>query len=936
MTSTRKYLPYRPSVHASFFRRFFGNEKSRELSETIAFFETVRRAFDASVYSERHAINAFMIQVVNEACERAGIVPSAAFGEILFQTVRGLLIEDGSLFGFREVDNFENLSLEEGVRLRAYLRRKERFLQNSAEYLDIWAEKTIRIFEGVISYLPPSAITDDTPTEDAEDYEGEDERDEPSPTVSLIDLCDKPAEVIERAIMTFFDDDVTKAGLFEPTRELLDSRTLLASGIMPADRASTRKAIVLPTAARNKSNAQLVESYLGGTAIETLFNSQLPFTIPFPARFEHTHIVGGSGHGKTQLMQLSIYRDLMQSREDGRSIVVIDSQGDLIRVVSHLACFGPDAYRSLVDRLVIIDPNDVEYPVCLNMFDFNRGRMESYSPLDREKVLNSTIELFEYMFGALLGAELTQKQGVIFKYLARLMLEIPDATVHTFRELMENGEKFRPYMERLQGTTRSFFETRFFDRTFNETKKQILTRLWGVLSNATFERMFSNTTNKVDMFDAMNDGKIILINTAKELLKQEGCAIFGRFFIAQISQAAIQRAALPPHERRPTFVYIDETQDYFDQNIEQLLNQARKYRVGMVLAHQNLDQLSTGLRASIMASTSIKFAGGVSAKDARTFAADMRCEPEFVQERRKRPKHTEFACWVKNLTPQAIGVTVPLGYVEDQPTITKDDYQILIEGNRDRYCAPIEFTKFGPPSSFAPDVVVDRVTALTPPTSDIGANETTAVEIDAPPPPASEPSPILLSRPVDPSKPKTQKPSDIPPPPLGRGGRQHQYLQHLLKQAAEERGYRAVIEEPILEGTGRVDVSLSRRHVRIACEISVNTKGDQELGNIEKCIAAGYGQVILVAQDQRHLSTMRKFILGHLEGDEAEKVQFMLPDEFMTYLDGVTAGSEANEEMIHGYKVKVTHRMVSEKDAEARRKAITQVLARSLGRLKES
>ena len=370
--------------------------------------------------------------------------------------------------------------------LRTYLRRKERFLQNSKEYLDIWAEKTIRIFEGVIGYLPPSAITDDTPTEDAEDGEDEDERDEPSPTVSLIDLCDKPAEVIERAIMTFFDDDVTKAGLFEPTRELLDSRTLLASGIMPADRASTRKAIVLPTAARNKSNAQLVESYLGGTAIETLFNSQLPFTIPFPARFEHTHIVGGSGHGKTQLMQLSHLprSGAGATRTGGRSS---SSTARAISSARSRTCLLQplEARQSLADRLRDRRSRTTSSIRSASTCSTSTAdRLERLVPLDREKILNGTIELYEYFFGALLGAELTQKQGVIFRYLARLMIEIPDATIHTLRELMENGEPFRPYMEKLPGTARSFFETRFFDRSFNETKKQILTRLWGVLSNA--------------------------------------------------------------------------------------------------------------------------------------------------------------------------------------------------------------------------------------------------------------------------------------------------------------------------------------------------------------------------------------------------------------------------------------------------------------------
>ena len=136
------------------------------------------------------------------------------------------------------------------------------------------------------------------------------------------------------------------------------------------------------------------------------------------------------------------------------------------------------------------------------------------------------------------------------------------------------------------------------------------------------------------------------------------CVIFGRFFVALIAQAALERAALSPHERRPTFLYIDEAQDYFDETIEHLLNQPRKYRVGMILAHQNLDQLSTGLRASVMSNTSIKIAGGVSAKDAKTFALEMRCEAEFVQSMRKRTEHTKFAAWIKNLTPQAIMMLV--------------------------------------------------------------------------------------------------------------------------------------------------------------------------------------------------------------------------------------------------------------------------------------
>ena len=150
--------------------------------------------------------------------------------------------------------------------------------------------------------------------------------------------------------------------------------------------------------------------------------------------------------------------------------------------------------------------------------------------------------------------------------------------------------------------------------------------------------MFANERNKLDLFDAMNRGSIILINTAKDLLKQEGCEILGRFFIALICQAAQERASIAEDRRRATFLYIDEAHDYFDESIENLFNQARKYKVGIIIAHQNLDQFEMRLRSTVMASTSIKLVGGVSAKDASAFAKDMRCEPEFLQCDRRHPE----------------------------------------------------------------------------------------------------------------------------------------------------------------------------------------------------------------------------------------------------------------------------------------------------------
>ena len=71
---------------------------------------------------------------------------------------------------------------------------------------------------------------------------------------------------------------------------------------------------------------------------------------------------------------------------------------------------------------------------------------------------------------------------------------------------------------------------------------------------------------------------------------------------------------------------------------------------------------------------------------------------------------------------------------------------------------------------------------------------------------------------------------------MGRGGKEHKYIQNIVSQYGQDHGWRAVIEQEILDGTGRVDVSLKRDELSIACEISITTTGEQELANVEKSL----------------------------------------------------------------------------------------------------
>jgi hypothetical protein len=505
-------------------------------------------------------------------------------------------------------------------------------------------------------------------------------------TVPLIELAHMPDRILGVLFHACFIAETSDGTgqLFPHLRDRLWKNLYTASGYTAEsiEQAKSPKLVLpldseLPTAER-------ANAYFRDTPLLDLLLMPLPFQVPQEVRFEHTHIIGGIGHGKTQLLQTLMLADF--DAEEKPAVVAIDSQGDMIRTLSRLARFDP----ARDDRLIVLNPADYEWPLRLNIFDMSGQRLAHMKPGAREQVRFGIIELYDYIFAGLLDAETTQKQSVVFRYLAGLMLTIPDATIQTMRQLLEDPAPFQSYIERLTGTARSFFDNEFKDKSFFQTRKQILRRLYGILSNPVFERMFSAPRNGFDMKAALDGGKIVLINTAKDVLKAEASAMFGRYCIALIMQAVLERAAEEQERRRPAFVYIDEAAEYFDQNIDTLLIQARKYKVGLTFAHQHLHQLKPEFRASVMTTAAVRFAGGVSDEDARALKSDMRTSADFLLSMRKRNRiDTQFACFVRNYTANALTFTIPFGRVEKQPWMTREALAKFLARNRAAVAAPI-------------------------------------------------------------------------------------------------------------------------------------------------------------------------------------------------------------------------------------------------------
>lgn len=161
----------------------------------------------------------------------------------------------------------------------------------------------------------------------------------------------------------------------------------------------------------------------------------------------------------------------------------------------------------------------------------------------------------------------------------------------------------------------------------------------------------------------------------------------------------------------------------------------------------------------------------------------------------------------------------------------------------------------------------------------------------------------------------------------------HKYLQGVIKEWGRTSGFRVEIEHQ-LPGGQRIDVALLREGLSIACEIAGTTSIEQEIGNIEKCLAAAFQHVVAVSLDTAFLRKLDKALSERMESTALERVSLYSPEELLTFLKSCAAG-ETKHGRIAGYNVTVRHRESHAGDAEDRRRTIAEVMLKSVRRLRE-
>ena len=385
------------------------------------------------------------------------------------------------------------------------------------------------------------------------------------------------------------------------------------------------------------------------------------------------------------------------------------------------------------------------------------------------------------------------------------------------------------------------------------------------------------------------------------------------FIVSKLNQMALSRQEISQEQRRHFYVYIDEFHNFVTPSMESILSGARKMNLGLICAHQELMQAESRDRqvaASIIANPYTRVCFRLGDYDAKKLApgfSTFDMEDLLSLGIGEAIVRIERSAFDFNLTAQA--PPIPDGDAIQKVTTIR-------ERSRKRFGTPVGDV----------ETLLRADSQELEETSRTNARQETKVER---PSVARTPK-----KPTEPTRPRLRARDAVPTMPSpGLGSSQHKYLQGLIKRVAEDYGFRATIEQPVLDGAGSVDVSLVHNDLRIACEISITTSPNHETGNVQKSLQAGYDRFVVLAPDRKKLDKLSKAALAVLADDDMSKVSFLLPEEFVEYLDSTTDGISTSAQSVRGYKVKVNYGAVDEEERKRRREAIAKVILHSLKRL---
>jgi hypothetical protein len=307
-----------------------------------------------------------------------------------------------------------------------------------------------------------------------------------------------------------------------------------------------------------------------------------PIGLSAAERERHIYIIGGTGNGKTTMLQYGIVQDM----QAGKGLAVIDPHGDMAEtLLQHVPA-------NRIDDVVYFNPDDIAYPIGLNILEVPPDLTGDELLREKDLITESVISIFRKIFSD------DDSGGHRVEYVLRntiqTALTVPDATLFTIFDLLNNPGYRKKVIAGLDNEDlKNFWKHELGKAGEMQRVKMaagITAKVGRFLFSASAKRILEQPKSTIDFDEIINSGEILICNFSKGLLGEDTSELFGITVLAKLQLASLRRARITQTERQPFFLYVDEFQNFATQTFVQMLSESRKYKLFMIMAEQSTSQ----------------------------------------------------------------------------------------------------------------------------------------------------------------------------------------------------------------------------------------------------------------------------------------------------------------------------------------------------------
>ncbi len=365
--------------------------------------------------------------------------------------------------------------------------------------------------------------------------------------------------------------------------------------------------------AQNEKLAATIDPGINFFGMTNYRNQNRRFGIKIDDRRRHMYLVGKTGMGKTTILENMVLNDIYS----GHGIGLVDPHGDFAEKV--LNYIPPHR----INDIVYFNPSDIDYPIGFNI-------LEAINPEYKHLVTSGLMGVFKKIWPDVWSA----RMEYILNNTILALLDFPGTTLLGINRLLADNEYRKRVVANLKDpVVKAFWQTEFAgysDKYKQEAVAPIQNKIGQFLSASIIRNIVAQVKSRIDIRQIMDTKKIFIMNLSKGRIGEDNSRLLGGMLITKIQLSAMERVDTPEHLRNDFFLYVDEFQNFATESFANILSEARKYRLDLIMAHQYMEQLDEKVLAAVIGNVGTMVTFRVGSSDAEILAKEF--IPTFVEE----------------------------------------------------------------------------------------------------------------------------------------------------------------------------------------------------------------------------------------------------------------------------------------------------------------